>query len=114
MRTVVWFLLLLAPAPAFAQEDADLDVGTPSQDLYLKRRPATGASVRVPKDLEPILQKKEAQAQVHRREAIRLLEGLIRSKPEAATESEALFKLAELLWEEARIEFVAASRRYQD
>lgn len=116
-------LLAVAPAVAIAltvtssaaraqSRDAP-QPDSPSSDLYLRRRPPTQAPLRLPRDLEPLLREKEREADARRREAIRLLEELIATNPQGGSAAEALFKLAELYWEEARRRYVVDMRRYE-
>jgi TolA-binding protein len=104
--------LLAAAAPSLAHAQDDDATDTPAQDLYLRKRPPTGASVPIPKDLEPILLEKEKRANAKRAEAISLLEQFLATNPTGDAAAEALFKLAELYWEDARRQFVLANQRY--
>jgi TolA-binding protein len=107
--------LLFAPAAHATAEDGDeVDLaGTPSQDLYLKKRPPTGASIPTPGELEPLLKEKEELATRKRLEAIKLLEDFLATNPTGDAAAEGLFKLAELYWEEARRQFVLQNSRYE-
>jgi TolA-binding protein len=106
-------LVALGGAAGVARAQTEVEVSsTPSQDLYLKKRPPSGAAVLTPEELEPILKQKEDLANKKRLEAIKLLENLLATNPTGEAEAEALFKLSELYWEEARRQFVLQSHRY--
>ncbi len=85
--------------------------------LYLRERPdALGNASKNHRNrmLRRLLQERE-QIVVHRRtEAIRLLEQFIREEPEEAAEMpDALLRLAELKWEQARVEYLQAFAAWQ-
>jgi len=107
--TVFTFLLFAlvaaAPRPVLGQDTRSTEIETPSSDLYLKRRPP-GAGSRVPKDLEPLLKEKENLAVAKRKQAIGMLEQLLKESPHGVAAAEAIFKLAELYWEEARRQYI--------
>ncbi len=109
-RHIAALAVFLVASTAHAQDDDQTD--TPAQDLYLRKRPPTGASVPIPKDLEPILAAKEKAATAKRNQAIDLLEQFIATNPTGDSAAEAEFKLAELYWEDARRLFVQANIRY--
>jgi tetratricopeptide (TPR) repeat protein len=111
MRAIASALLLLFAAPALAQT-GDEDDFSASEDLYVRRRPPTAQSIEVPKTLEPRIKEKEKLALEKRKQAIKLLEEFLATKPEGEGAAEGLFKLAELYWEEARQQFIMASQRY--
>jgi len=67
----------------------------------------------VPKDLEPLLAAKEKAAAERRTQAIGLLEQLLRESPNGVAAEEALFKLAELYWEESRRQYVLSMARFE-
>lgn len=100
-------------APAAAQvSEVELD-SSPASELYVKRRPPLPESPGVPKDLEPLLLDKEKARDAKRKEAIGLLEEFLRGDPSGDGKAEALFKLAELLWEDARRTYVIDMTAYQ-
>jgi len=103
---------LLASAPAAAQlSEVQLDHG-PAADLYIKRRPPAPEAPRLPKALQDLLETKEKQRDVKRRQAIGMLRTFLASKPTGDARAEGLFKLGELLWEDARFRFVADMNAY--
>ncbi len=69
------------------------------------------------KTFSPALQKaiddREAQVTAARREAIRLLEDYLRDVPRSREEAEALYKLAELYWEESKAVYLDKMGAYQ-
>lgn len=105
-------LLALAPDRARAQVDVELDRG-PATELYIRKRPPPPASPTLPDELEAMLLEREKQAHAKRDEAIGLLRAFIDSGPTGESRADALFKLAELLWEDARQDFIANMDRYE-
>lgn len=100
-------MLALPGGDALAQlSEMQLDRG-PVADLYVKKRPAVPEAPTLPKELEALLVAKEKARDAKRSEAIGLLRTFLESKPTGASRAEGLFKLAELLWEESRITYVA-------
>lgn len=97
---------ILGPGAALAQSaNVDLDRGA-TAELYIRKRPtppATPASIPM---LEKMLGEREKARNAKRKEAIALLRSFLDSKPTGGARAEGLFKLAELLWEEARYDFV--------
>src|SRR5262245_41392485 len=94
------FLIGLLATPAFGQlGDGDGDDLSASEDLYVRRRPPTAQSIAIPKTLEPRIKEKEKLALEKRKQAIKLLEEFLATKPEGDGAAEGLFKLAELYWE---------------
>ncbi len=64
--------------------------------------------------VEALIVVKEQQVRAARAEGIKLLEDFLRASPESAETAEALFKLAELTWEEAQADYLDRMGRYQD
>ena len=114
--------LTLALALALALASDALVLGVPrasadeprseSSDLYMSRRPSSQTSAGTPAELEKMIQDKERQAARKRDEAIRLLEQFLKDHAKGPGAAEALFKLGELYWEDARRRFVDANIRY--
>ncbi len=103
---------LAAPATIHAQlVEVELGRG-PTKELYIRKRPATPEPPRIPAELNTLLLAKEKQADAKRGEAIGLLRSFLASKPARESRAEALFKLAELLWEESRRDFVDDMEEY--
>ncbi|MGE0785100.1 MAG: tetratricopeptide repeat protein [Sandaracinaceae bacterium] len=85
--------------------------------LYLRERPdAQGAAAREFQDaqLEQLLREREQLLLTRRSTAINLLEEFIREEPESAAEMpDALLRLAELRWEQARADYLTAFDAWQ-
>ncbi len=95
-------LLSLAAGAAHAQDaDVDLDRG-PSAEIYIRKRPATPEAPSLSPELQALLIEAEAKRDAKRAEAIGLLRTFLDGKPEGSVRAEGLFKLGELLWEDAR------------
>ena len=75
-------------------------------ELYVKKRPPVPESPRLPKLLEKRLIKAEKNADKKRAEAIKLLELFLDTDPTGDGRAEGLFKLAELLWEDTRRNYI--------
>jgi TolA-binding protein len=71
----------------------------------------------VEKKLPPILLKalheKEAEVTAARREAIKLIESYLRDSPHSKEQAEAMYKLAELYWEESKAVYLEKMGKYQ-
>jgi tetratricopeptide (TPR) repeat protein len=101
-RLLAAALVLLAAAPAAAQDgDVDLDRG-PTAELYITKRPPTPEAPSLSPELQKLLTDAETKRDAKRAEAIDLLRGFLKGKPEGETRAQGLFKLAELLWEDSR------------
>jgi cellulose synthase operon protein C len=78
-----------------------------------------GSEKSLPPILQQALEEKEAQVTEARREAIKLLEAYLRENPSgsagfrAKEQAEALYKLAELYWEESKEVYLEKMGRYQ-
>src|SRR5436190_13991515 len=70
--------------------------------------------VKLPPVLLKALHEKEAEVTAARREAIGLLESYLRDSPHSKEQAEALYKLAELYWEESKAVYLEKMGRYQD
>lgn len=111
---VVTAALVLGAAPGAARAqlgEVQLERG-PAADLYVSKRPAVPESPTLPPELEGLLATKEKARDAKRSQAIDLLRGFLEAKPTGDSRAEGLFKLAELLWEEARIDYVAKMDKY--
>lgn len=86
--------------------------------LYLRERPdSLGNATREYREerLEALLTEREAWVVERRAQAIQLLEEFVRVEPEQAEEMpDALMRLAELTWENARVEYLQAFAAYQE
>jgi TolA-binding protein len=94
------------------ERDLELDEGS-AKDLYIRKRPAVPESPKIPKRLLPLIAKKERERDGKRKQAIGLLETFLASNPTGDGKAEGRFKLAELLWEDARSEYVKGMDRYE-
>jgi len=105
--------VLAAALPARAQlKEVEVDRGA-SRELYIRKRPPTPASPRLPKILDQLLKKKVKLRNAKRAEAIKLLKQFLAGNPTGDMRAEGLFKLAELLWEDARRVYIVRMDRYQ-
>ncbi len=105
-------LLLLAPANvrAATQSASKSDASTPASD---------DAEKKLPPILQKALEQKEGEVVAARREAIKLLEAYLAENPRgsagfrAKEQAEALYKLAELYWEESKAVYLEKMGAYQ-
>jgi len=67
----------------------------------------------IPPALQKAIDEREDQVTAARREAIRLLEDYLRDVPKSREEAEALYKLAELYWEESKAVYLEKMGAYQ-
>ena len=107
--------LLLVPAAASAQAPMK-DIATtsrgPTSELYIRKRPPAPEAPVLSTDLKALLTSTEKRRDDKRLEAIGLLKGFLASKPSGEAKAEGTFKLAELLWEEARRLFLVRMDDY--
>jgi tetratricopeptide (TPR) repeat protein len=113
MRTFRRSLLFLVLAPSLALGDAapmkDITSSTsrgPTSELYIRKRPPSPEAPVLDAELKKLLNSTEKKRDDKRFEAIGLLRGFLDSKPTGEARAEGTFKLAELLWEEARRQFL--------
>ncbi len=107
--------LLLAPAAAWAQapmKDVSTTTRGPTSELYIRKRPVAPEAPVLSTDLKALLTSTEKRRDAKRLEAIGLLKGFLASKPSGEAKAEGTFKLAELLWEEARRLFLVRMDDY--
>lgn len=112
---IVFVVTACLPAVALAAPPAPVEVDvdpSPAADLYLKRRPPAPEVPNLPPELKNRLLATEKQADAKRDEAIALLRTFLTHARSGPGRAEGLFKLAELLWEDARRQFVADADRY--
>ena len=100
-------LLILADARiAVAQvSEVNLDRG-PASELYLRKRPPVPEAPILDPALKLLLASTETKRDNARIEAIALLREYLDGHPEGDAQADGLFKLAELLWEEARRDYL--------
>jgi len=87
------------PDKADADKDDDADDDTPESKL--------------PPVLRQALAEKEAEVTAARREAIKLIESYLHDSPHSKEQAEAMYKLAELYWEESKAVYLEKMGRYQ-
>lgn len=113
LATVAVAVPALGQRPALAQlEEVDVDTSS-AAELYIRKRPSTPETPEPPEILQKLLVEKEKARDEKRTEAIGLLRGFLDQNPEGDARAEALFKLAELLWEEARRKFITDMDGYE-
>lgn len=102
MKKLVIAALLGLAAPAAAQvSEVNLDRG-PTSELYLRKRPPVPEAPVLDPELKKLLESTVTRRDNARLEAIGLLREFLDGNPEGDARADGLFKLAELLWEEAR------------
>jgi TolA-binding protein len=68
---------------------------------------------KLPPILRQALAQKEAEVTAARREAIKLIESYLHDSPHSKEQAEAMYKLAELYWEESKAVYLEKMGRYQ-
>ena len=109
-------LLALAALPARA-DAAKKKAAAAAADKADKADDADESSdpeVKLPPILLKALHEKEAEVTAARREAISLLESYLRDSPHSKEQAEAMYKLAELYWEESKDVYLEKMGQYQD
>ncbi len=94
--------------------DGEADVETASDAGEGGNDSPAGGEPSLPPDIELLIRAKEKEAAGVRREGIKLLEEFLADSRDTRETAEALFKLAELTWEEAQAGYLAAMGRYQE
>jgi cellulose synthase operon protein C len=100
--------IALAPATAVAQRP-EREVETsrgPASELYIRKRPPAPEAPVLSAELKTLLASTEKRRDDKRIEAIGLLRTFLDSKPAGESRAEGMFKLAELLWEESRRQYL--------
>ena len=108
------FLALLVPTLAFGETKGvgPRDVGNvgtdrgPTSELYIRKRPPSPGSPVLSAELKDLLASTEKKRDDKRLEAIGLLKGFLAGNPTGDARAEGMFKLAELLWEESRRQYL--------
>ena len=116
-NTIVFALLLGLAAPAATADAAAKKKKAAAQDKGDKADDADEGSepeVKLPPILLKALHEKEAEVTAARREAIGLIESYLRDSPHSKEQAEALYKLAELYWEESKAVYLEKMGKYQD
>src|SRR5580692_10495899 len=106
MKKLIIAALLALPGLASAQPVAgpkELDSSRgPASELYIRKRPTSPSAPVLSDELKKLLSSTEKKRDDKRIEAIGLLRGFLAANPTGEARAEGTFKLAELLWEEAR------------
>ena len=103
---------LASPTVSQAQpKEVQLNRG-PTSDLYLRKRPLSPQAPVLSDELNKMLLSTEKKRDSKRLEAIALLRGFIDSNPGPDGRADGVFKLAELLWEEARRSYLEKMDAY--
>jgi cellulose synthase operon protein C len=116
MRIAVGLATLLPTAlaaTAFGQAaEVNLDRG-PTSELYLRKRPTVPEAPVLDPELRKLLSATEKKRDERRTEAIGLLREFLAGNPEGDAQADGQFKLAELLWEEARRTYLVSMDGYE-
>jgi outer membrane protein assembly factor BamD (BamD/ComL family) len=107
---VLVLVAVLVPAHADAAAKKKAAAAEKSDDADDSAEP----EVKLPPILLKALHEKEAQVTDARREAIGLIEAYLRDSPHSKEQAEALYKLAELYWEESKAVYLEKMAKYQD
>jgi cellulose synthase operon protein C len=108
--TAIALAALAAPAAAQVTE-VEVDRG-PTSELYIRKRPPAPAAPVLSAELRTLLGSAEKKRDAKRVEAIGLLRTFLDGKPSGDSRAQGLFKLAELLWEEARRTYLVRMDAY--
>ncbi|MCE9574473.1 MAG: tetratricopeptide repeat protein [Deltaproteobacteria bacterium] len=110
---LVAVLALVALArPARAQlGEVDVQRG-PTAELYVRKRPPAPAAPVISPELQKLLNAARIKRDAKREQAIGLLREFLASNPLGESKADGMFKLAELLWEEARRQFLVDMDTY--
>ncbi|MEZ4359073.1 MAG: tetratricopeptide repeat protein [Kofleriaceae bacterium] len=92
-------------------KEIELDRG-PTADLYIRKRPPAPAAPALSEELRALLESTETRRDDKRLEAIGLLREFLDSAPSGEARADGTFKLAELLWEEARRTYLLAVEEF--
>jgi cellulose synthase operon protein C len=107
---VLVLVAVLVPAHADAAAKKKAAAAEKAEDADDSDEP----EVKLPPILLKALHEKEAQVTEARREAIGLLESYLRDSPRSKEQAEALYKLAELYWEESKAVYLEKMAKYQE
>ena len=117
-RNNIVFALLIAFTALPAGADAAAKKKAAAQDKGDKAEDADENAdepeVKLPPILLKTLHEKEAEVTAARREAISLIESYLRDSPHSKEQAEALYKLAELYWEESKAVYLEKMAKYQE
>ena len=94
---------LLLSATAYAQPAKEIEVNRgPTAELYIRKRPSAPEAPILNAQLKELLASTEKKRDDKRLQAIGLLRDFLAANPSGESRADGTFKLAELLWEEAR------------
>jgi len=113
-NTIVFALLLGLAAPAATADAAAKKKKAAAQDKADDADESSEPEIKLPPVLLKALHEKEAEVTAARREAIGLIESYLRDSPHSKEQAEALYKLAELYWEESKAVYLEKMGKYQD
>lgn len=103
--TALTWVLVLSAAAAMTL-DADARAAAPDGVVKTDAKP-------LGPEVEALIKRKEREAALARREGIKLLEAFLSDSKDPGETAEALFKLAELTWEEAQADYLDRMGRHQ-
>src|SRR5262249_25740351 len=112
-RSIALALLLALTVPPAAADGAAKKT-PPAADKADESDDGSEPEVKLPPILQKALHEKEAEVTAARREAIGLLESYLHDSPHSKEQAEALYKLAELYWEESKAVYLDKMGKYQD
>jgi cellulose synthase operon protein C len=114
LTRLVLALALAVPTVASAQKPAqEVSVQRgPASELYIRKRPPSPEAPVLSEELKKLLVSTEKKRDDKRLEAIGLLRGFLASRPTGDARADGMFKLAELLWEEARRTYLIRMEAY--
>lgn len=92
-------------------KEVEIDRG-PTAELYIRKRPPAPVAPALSDELQKLLLATETKRDEKRLEAIKLLRTFLASTPQGESRADGTFKLAELLWEEARRTYLLAVEDY--
>ena len=120
VRSAVAFLaitgtlaLALTPAARAAKSGARSAGKANQDDADQDDADADEPESKLPPVLRQALLEKEAEVTAARREAIKLIESYLHDSPHSKEQAEAMYKLAELYWEESKAVYLEKMGRYQ-
>jgi tetratricopeptide (TPR) repeat protein len=103
MRALTILIAITATAGVARAQMGEVDIQRgPTAELYIRKRPPAPASPTLSPELQKMLGAATIQRDAKREQAIGLLKDFLGSNPSGEAKAEGMFKLAELLWEEAR------------
>jgi tetratricopeptide (TPR) repeat protein len=114
LRTSLLAALAIAGLATTARADmGEVDVQRgPTAELYVRKRPPVPTSPVLSPELQQLLNAAKTKRDAKREQAIGLLREFLASKPLGESKADGMFKLAELLWEEARRQFLVDMDAY--